>query len=144
LSCPPRYEYATALRFRRYRSYHGLYHLPDGKEGCVSNRHRQSRAQIPGYEKVSKEARRMEHRRERHAARSMLAVTDPDEVLTPAPALAHTAMVGRAEKPAPAPQTVATEPAPARKRMRHWKTRFWKRRTNLRRQRALAERTLVE
>jgi hypothetical protein len=110
----------------------------------VSNRHRQSRAQIPGYEKVSKEARRMEHRRERHAARTML-LGDPEEVPTPSAVLPHMAPNGRAEKSsAPAPAPAAAQEAPPRRKPRHWKTRFWKRRTNLRRQRALAERTLEE
>ncbi len=96
----------------------------------MSKRHELSRSSNPGYAKVPKPARQMDHRRERRAAKEALLVADPDEVVVP-------------EKRSPAPPPpeplaedgAAVDEAP-RKRWRHWKQPFWKRRTNERRRRA--------
>lgn len=70
--------------------------------------------------RVSQEVRRAEHHRERQATRmAVSSCEDPDDLLVPI--LAH-----------PHPH-VAPESRP--RRFRHWKARFWKRRTSERRRR---------
>ncbi len=93
----------------------------------MSQRHRQSREELPGYAKVPKDSRRLDNRRERQATRSMLLVADPDEVLAP-PHLRATSDRRPSEATAPTPSQ-------ARRRFRHWKAPFWKRRTAMRHQR---------
>ena len=86
----------------------------------MSKRHRESRVQA----KPPKEARRQDHRRERHTAKAALLAADPESVVLPAPR--HLA----GEE---APKVV--DSTPGRRRFRHWKAPFWKRRTTARHQR---------
>ena len=86
----------------------------------MSKRHRESRVQT----KVPKEARRLDHRRDRHTAKAALLTADPESVILPAPR-----PLGGDEAPK------AVEPTPGRRRFRHWKAPFWKRRTTARHQR---------
>ena len=86
----------------------------------MSKRHRESRVQA----KVPKEARRLDHRRDRHTAKAVLLTADPEGVVLPAP---------RHLAGDEAPKAV--EAAPGRRRFRHWKAPFWKRRTTARHQR---------
>lgn len=86
----------------------------------MAKRSRNNRHQIPGYDesRLSREERRLEHRRVRHAAHQMLhMIDDPEEV-------AGLPEVRRNRQPdaGPSPDT------PARSRFKVWKTKFWKRR----------------
>ena len=87
----------------------------------MSKRHRESRVQA----KVPKEARRQDHRRDRHTAKAVLLTADPEGVVLPAPR--HLA----GEE---GPMVVDCTPAQQRRRFRHWKAPFWKRRTTARHQ----------
>lgn len=86
----------------------------------MSARHRQSQAGSPSIAKADKEDRRLDHRKERHAARKALTVSDPDEIVMPV--LHHAA--GHS-----APEAASKKP------FRHWKQPFWKRRSALAHQR---------
>ncbi|MDA8297740.1 MAG: hypothetical protein M0004_14360 [Actinomycetota bacterium] len=95
----------------------------------MSSRHR---SEIP---KPAPSDRRVQHHRDRQATRHALALSDPEDVVDPR--VQHTL---RAEHPGQEP--AATMPH----RFRHWKARFWKRRTAVRRQRnrVLEEPELLE
>lgn len=95
----------------------------------MSSRHR---SEIP---KPAPSDRRVQHHRDRQATRHALALSDPEDVVDPR--VQHTL---RAEHPGQEP--AATMPH----RFRHWKARFWKRRTTMRRQRnrVLEEPELLE
>ena len=84
----------------------------------MSTRHRSEVA------KPAPSERRLQHHRDRQAERHALAVDDPDDVLDPR--TRHTLQV---EHPGTAP--VAAAP----RRFRHWKEKFWKRSSALRRAR---------
>ena len=90
----------------------------------MSTRHR---SEVP---KPAPSERRVQHHRERRATRHALAVGDPEDVLDPR--ARHTLHV---EHPGDGLE------AGAPRRFRHWKARFWKRRSTVRheRNRALAE-----
>lgn len=86
----------------------------------MAKRSRHNRHQIPGYDesRPSREERKQEHRRVRHAAHQMLhMVDDPEEV-------AGLPEVKRSRQPEapPSPDTAS------KNRFRVWKTKFWKRR----------------
>jgi hypothetical protein len=87
----------------------------------MSKRHRESRVQA----KVPKEARRLDHRRDRHTAKAALLASDLEAVVLPS-----------------APRQLATDDVPkatvspaTRPRFRHWKAPFWKRRNVARHER---------
>ncbi|HUF96184.1 MAG TPA: hypothetical protein VMO52_08915 [Acidimicrobiia bacterium] len=86
----------------------------------MAKRSRKHRNQIPGYHesRPSREERRQEHRRVRHAAHQMLhMVDDPEEVV----ALPE---VRRSRQP----DALPVADVPSKNRFRVWKTKFWKRR----------------
>jgi hypothetical protein len=86
----------------------------------MAKRSRKNRNQIPGYDdsRPSRDERRLEHRRVRHAAHQMLhMVDDPEEVV----ALPE---VRRSRKP----EVPAVTDTASKHRFRVWKTKFWKRR----------------
>ena len=87
----------------------------------MSKRHRESRMQA----KVPKEARRLDHRRDRHTAKTALQVSDPEALILPS--------VSRQPVMEEAPKAVTT--ATSRRRFRHWKAPFWKRRNVARHER---------
>ncbi|HVC25423.1 MAG TPA: hypothetical protein VND23_06680 [Acidimicrobiales bacterium] len=95
----------------------------------MSTRHR---SEVP---KPAPSERRVEHHRERQATRHALAASDPEDVVDPR--ARHTLHV---EHPGD-----AIEVRPARQ-FRHWKARFWKRRSAQRHERnqALAELAAVD
>lgn len=73
--------------------------------------------------RLTKYDRRLVHHKERQGVRAALAREEPDAVVDPV--LPHVATHARPEIP------------PRRPRARHWKLPFWKRRTAVRRERAL-------
>ena len=87
----------------------------------MSKRHRESRVQT----KVPKEARRLDHRRDRHTAKAALLASDLEAVVLPSTPRQLVAEV------APKAVTEAT----SRRRFRHWKAPFWKRRNVARHER---------
>ena len=99
----------------------------------MSNRHRSSKQATPGaaYLAPSKEERRAEMRKVRHRTHELLAPADlevGEEIVPPRPH--HTRI-----------ELDPTERsddgrAPRRRDYRHWKQKFWKRRSNLRAERA--------
>lgn len=103
----------------------------------MSQRTRANRSSKPGVAAVNKPARfdrHVEHRRVRRAAHvelSMLA--EPEEYALPL--VAHASMKA---DPAERPEVTVSQ-----RRFRVWKTKAWKRRTNLRAQRAAAYRSLA-
>lgn len=84
----------------------------------MSTRHR---SEVP---KPAPSERRVQHHRERQAARQALAMHDPEDVLDPR--IRHTLHVEH-------PGEVAEAGAP--RRFRHWKAPFWKRRSAIRHER---------
>lgn len=98
----------------------------------MSNRHRSSKQAAPGATHLTpnKEQRRAENRKARHRTHELLAHADMEvgeEIVTPRPH--HTGLDIKPE--------VADEPVskPGRE-YRHWKQKFWKRRSNQRAERA--------
>ena len=89
----------------------------------MSKRHRESRMQA----KVPKEARRLDHRRDRHTAKTALQVSDPEAVVLPS--------TPRQLVADDAPKAVATPSPKTGRRFRHWKAPFWKRRNVARHER---------
>jgi hypothetical protein len=101
----------------------------------MSNRHRSSKEATPGASSPapSKEERKAANRKARHRTHELLAHADlelGEEIIDPTPV--HTRLDG--ERPAPA----ASSERPKRE-YRHWKQKFWKRRNNVRQQRAAME-----
>ena len=99
----------------------------------MSNRHRSSKQTAPGasHPAPSKEERRAANRKARHRTHELLTHADADvaeEVVPPRPV--HTRIdIDRNEM---GPDT-GLKP---KKEFRHWKQKFWKRRTNLRLEKA--------
>lgn len=101
----------------------------------MSNRHRSSKQAAPGATHLTpnKEQRRAENRKARHRTHELLAHADMEageEIVTPRPH--HTGIDIRPDEdaaPAKAPK--------ASREYRHWKQKFWKRRSNQRAERAL-------
>lgn len=85
----------------------------------MARRARERRNSIPGYDehRPSREDRKREHRKVRHAAKNMLHSIDDPESLAPLPEVKRT----RDHEP-------MTVPEPAKRRFKVWKTKFWKRR----------------
>ncbi|MGH9000480.1 MAG: hypothetical protein ACRDY7_13960 [Acidimicrobiia bacterium] len=79
---------------------------------------------------LKKDDRLAEHRRDRRVARQQMGLVEPDDAVLPGEAHGHL----HAHRP--------TKQEP--KRVRHWKLPFWKRRNNVRAERAMAERMLNE
>jgi hypothetical protein len=99
----------------------------------MSNRHRSSKQAAPGATHLTpnKEERRAENRKARHRTHELLAHADMEvgeEIVTPRPH--HTGFDIRPEG-----QADEAAPKPARE-YRHWKQKFWKRRSNQRAERA--------
>jgi hypothetical protein len=89
----------------------------------MARRSKDRRKSIPGYDETrpSRDDRRLDHRRTRHAAAQLLhSVADPEEI-EPLPEVKRT----RAHEPV---ERSVGEP----KRFRVWKTKFWKRRDSYR------------
>lgn len=100
----------------------------------MSNRHRSSKQTAPGATNPapSKEERKAANRKVRHRTHELLAHADVDlgeEIVTPLPV--HT----RVETE---PTEVRDERSPRpRREYRHWKQKFWKRRNNIRAEKAM-------
>ncbi len=100
----------------------------------MSNRHRSSKQATPGAAMAapSKEERRATNRKVRRRTHELLAHADVDlgeEIVTPLPV--HT----RVETE---PPEVVDERSPRpRREYRHWKQKFWKRRNNVRAEKAM-------
>ncbi len=99
----------------------------------MSNRHRSSRQAAPGatHPAPSKEERKAANRRARHRTHELLAHADEDlgEDLVP-PRPVHTRIDVEPDG------VMERSPRPKRE-YRHWKQKFWKRRTAMREQRAM-------
>lgn len=99
----------------------------------MSNRHRSSKEATPGaatHPAPSKEERRAANRKARHRTHELLAHADVElgeEIVAPAPV--HTRLDGDPGEATPTPGRAGRE-------YRHWKQKFWKRRNNVRQQRA--------
>lgn len=94
----------------------------------MSNRHRSSKQASPGaaHPAPSKEERKAENRRVRHRTNELLAHADlevGEEIVPPRP---HHTRVDMD------PSERAEPPIKAKREYRHWKQKFWKRRTNMR------------
>ena len=102
----------------------------------MSNRHRSSKQATPGATSSpapSKEERRAANRKARRRTHEMLAHADVDlgeEIVTPLPV--HTRV--EAEPAETVPDAGAARP---RREYRHWKQKFWKRRNNVRAEKAM-------
>lgn len=93
----------------------------------MARRSRENRTAKTGYDehRPSREERKLDHRRARHAANQMLhTLADPDE-LEPLPEVKKTSEH----------EVVEDLPVPSR-RFKVWKTKFWKRRDSYREMRA--------
>lgn len=90
----------------------------------MAKRSRKNRQSIPGYDesRPSREERKLEHRRVRHAAHQMLHMVDDPEDLAGLPEVRRT----RKDEGPPPSDT------PSKHRFRVWKTKFWKRRDQYR------------
>ena len=90
----------------------------------MAKRSRKNRQSIPGYDesRPSREERKLEHRRVRHAAHQMLHMVDDPEDLAGLPEVRRTR---KDEAPTPSD-------TPSKHRFRVWKTKFWKRRDQYR------------
>jgi hypothetical protein len=86
----------------------------------MAKRSRKNRQSIPGYDesRPSREERKQEHRRVRHAAHQMLHMIDDPEDIGGLPEVRRTR-----EHDGP-----ATPDTPSKHRFKVWKTKFWKRR----------------
>lgn len=92
----------------------------------MSNRHRSSKKSAPGasHPAPSKEERKAENRRARHRTHELLAHADEElgeDLVTPRPT--HTRVDVE-------PEDVEERHVGQRREYRHWKQKFWKRRTN--------------
>lgn len=101
----------------------------------MSNRHRSSKQSAPGaaHPAPDKDTRRAENRRVRHQTHEMLAHADQEigeDLVPPRP---HHTRVDIDPKEA---MTTATAANGRSREYRHWKQKFWKRRTNVRAARA--------
>jgi len=99
----------------------------------MSNRHRSSKEATLGAAHLppSKEERKAANRKARHRTHELLAHADlelGEEIVDPMPV--HTRMDGDPGEASPATGR-------PRREYRHWKQKFWKRRNNVRAQRAL-------
>jgi hypothetical protein len=99
----------------------------------MSNRHRSSKEATLGAAHLppSKEERKAANRKARHLTHELLAHADMElgeEIVAPRPV--HTRLDGE-------PGEATTPGGRPRREYRHWKQKFWKRRTNMRAQRAL-------
>ena len=103
----------------------------------MSNRHRSSKQAAPGaaHPAPSKEERRAENRKVRHRTHEMLAHADEEvgeEIVTPRPH--HTRVdVDPGER---SDDDTGGARGRAGREYRHWKQKFWKRRTNQRAEKA--------
>lgn len=101
----------------------------------MSNRHRSSKQAAPGatHPAPSKEQRRAENRKARHRTHELLSHTDEDlgeEIVTPRPV--HT----RVDVDPNERRTEGGAGSRPGREYRHWKQKFWKRRSAARAERA--------
>ena len=83
-------------------------------------------------ERAPKRERRWTTHQERRAVRAaLITADDPEDIVAP-----RTVHHG--------PRSAEAAPAPRRQRMRHWKLKAWKRRSTMRRERAIAMAQLAE
>ncbi|HEU5082553.1 MAG TPA: hypothetical protein VFU14_04375 [Acidimicrobiales bacterium] len=98
----------------------------------MSNRHRSSKEAAPGAALApSKEERKAQNRKVRHRTHELLAHADielGEEIVAPRPV--HTRLE-------PDRGEIAVDAGRPRREFRHWKQKFWKRRNNVRAQRAV-------
>lgn len=100
----------------------------------MSNRHRSSKEAVPGALAPSKEERKAANRKARHRTHELLAHADAElgeEIVDPLPVSA------RIEREPG--EAIAAGIGRPRRDYRHWKQKFWKRRNNVRMQRAMLE-----
>ena len=100
----------------------------------MSNRHRSSKEAAPGaaHPAPPKEERKAANRKARHRTHELLAHADielGEEIVAPRPV--HTRLDVDHD------EGVAPRPGRPRREYRHWKQKFWKRRSNRRAERAL-------
>ena len=103
----------------------------------MSNRHRSSKQAAPGaaHPAPSKEQRRAENRKARHRTHEMLAHADVEvgeEIVPPRP---HHTRIDVDPRERTSDDAMAAAPARGND-LRHWKQKFWKRRSNIRAERA--------
>ena len=103
----------------------------------MSNRHRSSKQAAPSaaHPAPSKDERRAENRRARHRTHELLAHADEElgeELVPPRP---HHTRVDIDPKEATIAANAEAK-SPGSREYRHWKQKFWKRRTNVRAARA--------
>lgn len=100
----------------------------------MSNRHRSSREAAPSaaHPAPSKEERRAENRRARHRTHELLAHADLEAGEDLVPPRPHHTRVDID----PSERAASGSGATRRREYRHWKQKFWKRRTNERMARA--------
>lgn len=108
----------------------------------MSNRHRSSKQAAPGaaHPAPSKEQRRAENRKARHRTHEILAHADEDlgeEIVTPRP---HHTRVDLDPRERPTDEGNGSRPS---REYRHWKQKFWKRRSAARAERAAMSTTEV-
>lgn len=99
----------------------------------MSNRHRSQATPGAAHPAPNKDDRRAEHRKTRHRTHELLAHTDEElgeEVVPPTP-VSTRIDVDPTERTNGSPTRI-----PGRRDYRHWKQKFWKRRTNVRAERA--------
>ena len=99
----------------------------------MSNRHRSHKETAPGaaHPAPPKEERRAANRRARHRTHELLAHADlelGEEIVAPRPV--HTGLDPERAQP-------SGSSGQPRREYRHWKQKFWKRRTNVRAQKAI-------
>lgn len=99
----------------------------------MSNRHRSSREAAPGAARPAppKEERKAANRKARHRTNELLAHADlelGEEIVAPRPVHTRIDM---------GPDEVQPRPGRPRREYRHWKQKFWKRRNNVRAEKAM-------
>lgn len=99
----------------------------------MSNRHRSSKQAVPSaaHPAPSKQERKAEHRKTRHRTHELLAHADMEMAMDVVPPRPHHTRVDVDPKELP-----KSEAKPPSREFRHWKQKFWKRRTNIRAERA--------
>ena len=103
----------------------------------MSNRHRSQATPGAAHPAPNREDRRAEHRKTRHKTHELLAHADEEtgeEIVPPRP---HSTRidVDRSERTSSGPAKLR-----GRRDYRHWKQKFWKRRTNVRAEKAAMSR----
>mgnify|MGYP000731205399 CR=1 FL=1 len=99
----------------------------------MSNRHRSSKQAVASaaHPAPSKQERQAEHRKTRHRAHELLAHADMESAMDVVPPRPHHTRVDVDPREVP-----EGKPKPTGREYRHWKQKFWKRRSNVRAEKA--------